>query len=197
MYGDGRFNSNYQMALAAHLADTPQDKRYFLGYLDKQLATFRKLDSVAGLFGQQFLDGGRVDPEYGYNQDDWGISQSQEIYCDIFLSAYEASGEPRYLDEARRQMDRMLVVGPQYWNPRNTSLPAVAARLARALRWPARVELDLGAEGASIRLDRDGRELLKTRVHSRFAVFYLPKGTYTATIQTAGQTRRQTLHEGR
>jgi len=193
MYGDGRFNSNYQMALAAHLADAPQDKRYFLDLLDKQLATFRKLDSVAGLFGQQFLDGGRVEPEYGYNQDEWGISQSQEIYCDIFLSAYEAGGERRYLDEARRQMNRMLEVGPKYWNPRNAGFPAVAARLVRALGRPARVELDLGGEKSTLRLERENREVLKAEVPTRFAVLYLPKGTYTATIESGGQARQQTI----
>jgi len=197
MYGDGRFNSNYQMALAAHLADTPQDKRYFLDYLDKQLATFRKLDSVAGLFGQQFLDGGRVEPEYGYNQDDWGISQSQEIYCDILLAAHEACGDPGYLDQARQQMDRMLAAGPKYWNPRNASLPSVAVRLARAVNWPARVEVDLGAEAATLTLQRGGAEVLQALVPSRFAVLYLPAGTYTATIQRGAETSRQELHATR
>jgi len=193
MYGDGRYNSNYQMALAASLAESPQDKRYFLDYLDKQIATFRKLDSVAGLFGQQFLDGGRVEPEYGYNQDDWGICCSQEIYCDIFLAAYEAGGESKYLDEARRQMDRMLQVGPKYWNPRNASFPAVAVRLARHLGPPVRVEIKLGAKDAELRLRRDGKEVLRAVVPTEVAVVYLPKGSYEAQITAGRQVRRESI----
>lgn len=196
MYGDGRFNSNYQMTMAAHLADTPKDKRDFLDFLDKQLATFRRLDGVAGLFGQQFLDGGQIVPEYGYGMDDWGLSQSQEQYLEILLSAYEASGERKYLDDARRHADRMLAVGPEYWNPRNAGFPAAAVRLARLLGPPRRVEIRLGSSGGTLVLVRDGRQVFKADVPSQFAVVYLPPGQYDAEITAAGQTRRQAIANG-
>lgn len=193
MYGDGRFNSNYQMAHAAALAEPVKEKRFFLDYLDKQLATFQKLDGVAGLFGQQFLDGGKIVPEYGYGMDDWGLSQSQEQYCAIQLAAYEASGEPKYLDSAKAQMDRMLAAGPQYWNPRNASFPAVAVRLAKALGQPARVEIALDAKDADLRLLRGGAEVFKAKAAAEFAVIFLPPGDYTAEITAGGQTQRKTL----
>ncbi|MBL9179596.1 MAG: hypothetical protein JNM65_16150 [Verrucomicrobiaceae bacterium] len=193
MYGDGRFNSNYQMAHAAALAATPQEKRFFLDYLDKQLATFQKLDGVAGLFGQQFLDGGKVVPEYGYGMDDWGLSQSQEQYCAIHLDAYEASGERKYLDAAKAQMDRMLTVGPQYWNPRNAGFPAVAVRLAKALGRPARVEIALGAKDGELRLLRGGTEVFKAKVPAERTVIFLPPGEYAAEITAAGATRRKAV----
>ncbi|MBI5395083.1 MAG: hypothetical protein HZA91_07285 [Verrucomicrobia bacterium] len=193
MYGDGRFNSNYQMAHAAALAATAQEKRFFLDYLDKQLATFQKLDGVAGLFGQQFLDGGKVVPEYGYGMDDWGLSQSQEQYCSIYLAAYEAGGERKYLDAAKAQMDRMLAAGPQYWNPRNASFPPTAVRLANALGRPARAEISLGAKDSELRLLRDGAEVFKAKVPAEVAVIYLPPGDYTAEITAGGATRREAV----
>lgn len=193
LYGDGRFNSNYQMAHAAALAATPQEKRFFLDHLDKQLATFQKLDGVAGLFGQQFLDGGKIVPEYGYGMDDWGLSQSQEQYCAIYLAAHEAGGERKYLDAAKTQMDRMLAAGPQYWNPRNASFPPTAVRLAKALGRPARVEIALGAKDAELRLLRDGAEVLKAKVPAEFAVIFLPPGDYVAEITMNGKARREPL----
>jgi hypothetical protein len=193
MYGDGRFNSNYQMAHAAALVETAKEKRFFLDYLDKQLTTFQKLDGVAGLFGQQFLDGGKIVPEYGYGMDDWGLSQSQEQYCAIQLAAYESSGERKYLDAAKAQMDRMLAVGPQYWNPRNASFSAVAVRLAKALGQPARVEIALGTKDTELRLLRGGDEVFKAKVVAEFAVIFLPPGDYTAEITASGQTQRKTL----
>jgi len=193
MYGDGRFNSNYQMAIAAALADTPSDKRYFLDFLDKQLATFRRLDSVAGLYGMQFLEGGRVVPEYGYNMDDLGICGSQEVYCDILLAAYEAEGDQKYLAAAKELMQRMLAVGPSYWNPRNASFPAVAVRLARHCGPPARVEIPLNRKGATLRLSKAGTEVFHAVVPTEVAVIYAPAGDYEAEVQQGPQVERRRI----
>jgi len=193
MYGDGRFNTNYQLGMAALLAPDAAEKQKFLALLDRQLATFQRLDGVGGMFGQQFLSNGRVAPEYGHAMDGFGICTSQEQYVAIDLVAWQASGERRYLDAAKALMDRMLVAGPAYWNPQNNHFPIVAVALADALARPMRVEIPMGGTGAELSLIQDGKPVFATTVPAECAIVYLPPGRYEAVIKRDEKTQRRVL----
>jgi hypothetical protein len=193
MYGDGRFNTNYQLGMAAILAPDAAEKQKFLAMLDRQLATFQRLDSVGGMFGMQFLSNGKVAPEYGHAMDDFGICTSQEQYVAIHLVAWQASSERRYLDAAKAHMDRIILAGPAYWNPQNNHFPIVAVALADALARPMRFEIPLGGTGAELSLLQDGKSVFTTTVPAECAVVYLPPGRYEAVTKLGGKTQRQVL----
>jgi len=183
-YGDAFFNSNYLMCHAAKL--TGESK--YMHYVDRQLDTLRTAQGTSGLYGMLAMDYGHPLPGYGYNMDDWGNCRSQFVWVDIMMTAWECTGDGKYLGVAREHARRSLEAGPNYWVYPDNAHEALLAMLHEAGEG-FRVEIPMTAPGDNLKITGGKDEPFEATIDADVAVVYVTGGPCTITRVHEGKER--------
>lgn len=178
LYGDAKYNTLHILIAAYRVTKDPK-------YLERLEVAWRNLlrMNCDGLVAES-ITAGKPDASRGFDP-------QQTIFVEILLDAYEATGDPEWLRQAEAHAAHVLEAGKKAMRLEGCQAGRAFLRLALARRPVGRLECPAAAQDTVLKITKDGKTQLETRITTDRAVVYLPAGTYR--VESAGTVRDVTL----